>query len=89
MDLTENRTMTSPATRSTSKVLIRKWFWAESRVPHGPQVDGMEQLKAHLLDSRKYDVAENVIRRLLAYGIGRDLNYRDPIRSRKHSPTVQ
>lgn len=50
---------------------------AESRVPHGPQVDGMEQLKAHLLDSRKYDVAENVIRRLLAYGIGRDLNYRD------------
>ncbi|MDA7905445.1 DUF1592 domain-containing protein [Mariniblastus sp.] len=50
---------------------------AESRVPHGPQVDGMDQLKAHLLASRKHDIAENVIRRLLAYGIGRQLNYRD------------
>lgn len=50
---------------------------AESRLPHGPRVDGMDQLKAYLLASRKYDIAENVIRRLLAYGIGRDLNYRD------------
>ena len=51
--------------------------FAESRVPYGPRVDGMDQLKAYLLASRKYDVAENVIRRLLAYGIGRGLNYRD------------
>ena len=37
----------------------------------------MAQLKAHLLSTRKNDIAENVIRRLLTYGIGRELNYRD------------
>ncbi|MCP3694572.1 MAG: DUF1585 domain-containing protein, partial [Planctomycetaceae bacterium] len=31
----------------------------------------------HLLKSRKHDIAENIIRRLLTYGIGRELNYRD------------
>jgi len=50
---------------------------AAARVPHGPNVDSMPQLKAHLLKSRKHDIAENVIRRLLTYGIGRELNYRD------------
>ena len=50
---------------------------ADARVPHGPEVDGMPQLKAHLLKARKDDIAENVIRRLLTYGIGRELNYRD------------
>ena len=50
---------------------------ADARVPHGPNVDGMPQLKAHLLKTRKLDIAENVIRRLLTYGIGRELNYRD------------
>ena len=50
---------------------------AAARVPHGPEVDGMPQLKAHLLKARKDDIAENVIRRLLTYGIGRELNYRD------------
>ena len=50
---------------------------ADARVPHGPHVDGMPQLKAHLLNARKDDIAENVIRRLLTYAIGRELNYRD------------
>lgn len=50
---------------------------ADARVPHGPNVDSMPQLKAHLLKSRKHDIAENVVRRLLTYGIGRELNYRD------------
>ena len=50
---------------------------AESRVPHGPQIEDMAQLKAHLLMARKHDIAENVVRRLLTYGIGRQLNYRD------------
>jgi hypothetical protein len=50
---------------------------ADARVPHGPNVDSMPQLKAHLLKSRKHDIAENVIRRLLTYGIGRELNYHD------------
>jgi hypothetical protein len=50
---------------------------ADARVPHGPNVDGMRQLKAYLLTARMDDIAENVIRRLLAYAIGRELNYHD------------
>ncbi|MFT5525109.1 MAG: hypothetical protein ACI9HK_003075 [Pirellulaceae bacterium] len=50
---------------------------ADARVPHGPKVDGMQDLKKHLLEERQDDVAKNMIRRLLSYGIGRDLTYRD------------
>ena len=50
---------------------------ADARVPHGPRVDGMAELKTFLLEHRKDDVAENVLRRLLRYGIGRDLTFRD------------
>ena len=50
---------------------------AKSSVPHGPQVDGIRDLKDHLLKDRKNDIAENVIRRLLTYGIGRHLTYHD------------
>jgi hypothetical protein len=50
---------------------------AKSGVPHGPQVDGIRDLKDHLLKQRKDDIAENVIRRLLTYGIGRRLTYHD------------
>lgn len=50
---------------------------AAARVPHGPEVDGIRELKAYLLRYRKDDVARNVIRRLLTYSIGRHLTYRD------------
>jgi hypothetical protein len=50
---------------------------ATSRVPHGPRVDGMRELKNYLLKDRKDEIVKNVIRRLLAYGIGRELSYRD------------
>jgi hypothetical protein len=50
---------------------------ADSRVPHGPKVDGMAELKAYLLKHRKDEIAENVLRRLLSYGIGRKLTYRN------------
>jgi hypothetical protein len=50
---------------------------AKARVPHGPEVDGMRELKAYLLKNRKDDIAQNMIRRLLSYGIGRTLTYRD------------
>lgn len=50
---------------------------AKARVPHGPEVDGMRELKAYLLKNRGDDIAENVIRRLLSYSIGRTLTYRD------------
>lgn len=48
-----------------------------ARVPNGPEVNGMNDLKAYLLKSRHEEVAQNVIRRLLTYGIGRSLTYQD------------
>lgn len=50
---------------------------ADARVPHGRHVNGLDELKAHLLKDRKDDVARNVVRRLLTYGMGRALTYRD------------
>ncbi len=50
---------------------------ARARVPHGPEIDGMRELKDYLLKERKDDIVENVIRRLLSYGLGRELTYRD------------
>ena len=56
---------------------------ASSRVPHGPRVDGMRELKKYLLKDRKDEIVENVIRRLMTYGIGRELTYRDRFEVKK------
>lgn len=56
---------------------------ASSRVPHGPAVDGMMELKKYLLNDRKDEIAENIIRRLMAYSIGRELTYRDRFEVKK------
>ena len=37
----------------------------------------MVGLKEYLLKDRKDEIAENVIRRLMTYAIGRELSYRD------------
>lgn len=50
---------------------------AAAKVPNGPAVEGLPELKAFLLKSRMDDIGENLIRRLMAYGIGRQLNFRD------------
>jgi hypothetical protein len=50
---------------------------ASARVPYGPEVKGMADLKQFLIKERKADVAENVLRRLLTYGLGRELTVRD------------
>ena len=50
---------------------------AKARVPHGPEVNGLRELKDFLAKERSDDVARNVIQRLLTYGIGRHLTYRD------------
>jgi hypothetical protein len=50
---------------------------AVARVPHGPRVEGMEDLKAYLLKDRKDEVAGNVLRRFLTYGLGRSLTVHD------------
>lgn len=50
---------------------------ARARVPHGPEVNGMEDLKSYLLKDRKEAIPKNLIRRFLSYGLGRELGYRD------------
>lgn len=50
---------------------------AEARVPHGPKVKGMADLKKHIIKDRLDDVAKNMIKRLMTYAIGRELSYRD------------
>ena len=50
---------------------------ADARVPHGGKVDGMRQLKRHLLRNRKDDIARNVLRKLTSYAIGRKLSFHD------------
>jgi len=56
---------------------------ASSRVPHGPAVDGIMNLKKYLLMERKDEIAENVVRRLMTYAIGRELTYRDRFEIKK------
>jgi len=51
--------------------------YADARLPRGPMVGGMGELKAFLLKERKDEIAANVLKRLLSYGIGRGLTYRD------------
>jgi hypothetical protein len=50
---------------------------AESRLPNGTVVRDMEELKSYLIRERKSDIAANVARRLLAYGVGREATWRD------------
>ena len=50
---------------------------SSARVPNGPEVHGITELKAYLLREKKTEIVTNVIRRLLAYGLGRSLTYRD------------
>ena len=48
--------------------------WATHRA-----VDGLDDLKRHLLETHRDAIAENVIRRLVSYGLGRKLNWRDTV----------
>lgn len=50
---------------------------AHARVPHGPQIDGVRELKDYLLKNRKEDIVQNMVRRLLTYSIGRKLTFAD------------
>jgi hypothetical protein len=50
---------------------------ADARLPSGADVNGMEDLKKYLLANRSEEIARNVIRRLLTYGLGRPLSHSD------------
>lgn len=50
---------------------------AVAKVPNGPEVNGIRDLKDFIINNRMHDVADNVTRRLLSYGLGRHLNFKD------------
>jgi hypothetical protein len=50
---------------------------ADSRLPKGPQVLGMADLKRYLTQERSDDITRNLIRRLTTYAIGRELTVHD------------
>lgn len=50
---------------------------ASAKLPKGPEVGGMTDLKVYLLREKLDPIAENVIRRLLTYSLGRELTYQD------------
>ena len=50
---------------------------AKIRVPNGPEVSDMKGLKDYIIKHRIDDVANNMTRRLLAYGLGRHLDFKD------------
>ena len=50
---------------------------ASAKLPNGPEVTTMKELKAYILKNRIDDVADNVVRRMLTYGLGRHLDFKD------------
>ena len=46
-------------------------------IPNGPSVNGMEELKKYLINHKEDEIAENVLRKLMTYAIGRELTFRD------------
>jgi hypothetical protein len=49
----------------------------ESTLPDGASVDGIDKLKAYLVNHRKRDFAEGLVERILAYGLSRDIDFHD------------
>ena len=50
---------------------------ASAKIPNGPSVNGMEELKQYLINHKEDEIAENVLRKLMTYAIGRELTFRD------------
>lgn len=50
---------------------------AAATLPGGAAVDGMEDLKSYLLSQQQDAITENIVRRLLCYGLGRSLTIYD------------
>lgn len=50
---------------------------ADTRLPDGTDISGMQQLKDYLLRNKRREITDNVVRRLLTYAIGRELTVRD------------
>ena len=50
---------------------------AHTTLPTGVEIDGLPELKSHLIDQHSSAIAENLIRRLTSYALGRELTWRD------------
>ena len=50
---------------------------SDARLPRGTNVDGLDQLKAYLLEYHQDDIASAVLRKMLTYSIGRELHIQD------------
>lgn len=50
---------------------------ASTVLPDSTKIKGLDDLKAYLLKHRKDEFAENIVRRLLAYALGRSLEFSD------------
>ena len=46
-------------------------------LPDSTTIKDLNELKAYLLSNRKDEFAENVVRRMLAYALGRSLEFSD------------
>ena len=49
----------------------------KSTLPDGVKVDGIAELKDHLVHHRKHDFARGLTERILAYALSRDIDYHD------------
>ncbi len=50
---------------------------AKSELPDGVVVDGVDQLKTYLLDSKRQEVTKSVVSHLFAYAVGRNVSFAD------------
>ena len=50
---------------------------ASAKLPDGKTVHGLAELKSYLLNNRKDEIAENVVRRIFSYALGRELDWQD------------
>ena len=50
---------------------------ASTVLPDSTRIKGLNELKTYLLTKRKDEFAENVVRRLLTYALGRSLEFSD------------
>ena len=46
-------------------------------LPDSTRISGLEDLKAYVLKHKKNEFAENIVRRVLAYALGRSLEFSD------------
>lgn len=50
---------------------------ASSKLPTGETVRSLDDLKRYLLENRAEEIAENIIRRMFSYALGRELDWQD------------